>query len=106
MTTYNQLKKKFEQDIKQLQKTCPHKKLSEWMDEWWGIGHGTGYTVKTCNKCKKVIKRQHTHYLIQQLNLKTRKPTNECKCHYCQQTRTGKAKTLNKKPETATETTK
>jgi RNA polymerase subunit RPABC4/transcription elongation factor Spt4 len=43
------------QEVKTLQDSCPHEKVSDFMDEWWGPGHLTGRRVKCCKKCGKVV---------------------------------------------------
>jgi len=54
----DQMRERHKREIERLQKSCKHKKLSNWIREWWAIGHSTGYMVKTCNFCGKVIKRK------------------------------------------------
>ena len=58
MTTYKQLKRKFEKDVLELKKNCKHKQLSNWKNEWWAIGHSTGFEVRSCKKCSDIIKRR------------------------------------------------
>jgi hypothetical protein len=58
MNAYDKLKEEFEIQVEVLQKTCPHKKVSKWMDEWWAIGHSTGHQVRVCENCNKQVKRK------------------------------------------------
>jgi hypothetical protein len=44
--------------IKQLQSTCPHKRLSEWQPLYWAPGHATRYEVKICRRCGKIVKKR------------------------------------------------
>lgn len=60
MTTYKKLQKEFYKKVKELKKRCPHKKLSDWCEEWWAMGHSTGFQVKSCNVCYKIVKRRTT----------------------------------------------
>ncbi len=60
MKTYKKLKKEFDEKVKELRKKCPHKKLSGWCEEWWAIGHGTGFQVKSCMICNEIVKRRTT----------------------------------------------
>lgn len=60
MKTYKKLKKEFDEKVEELRKKCPHKKLSGWCEEWWGIGHGTGFQVKVCRVCNKIVRRATT----------------------------------------------
>lgn len=55
METYEKLKKEFNQKTKQLQKKCKHTELTDWMEIWWAIGHGTGNYCRTCKICNKEI---------------------------------------------------
>jgi len=56
--TYDELKKKFDRDIVKLQKLCSHNDLTDWREEWWAIGHSTGFQIKSCYKCNKIVKRR------------------------------------------------
>jgi hypothetical protein len=58
MNGYNKLKQEFDDKVKQLQRRCKHKRLSAWREEWWALGHSTGYRVRQCLYCDKVIKRR------------------------------------------------
>jgi hypothetical protein len=58
--TITQMRKRHEKEIVTLQTNCKHPKLSKWMPEYWAIAHGTGFEVRVCNTCEKVIKRK-TH---------------------------------------------
>ena len=58
MTTYENLQKEFDKNVEELRKKCPHKKLSGWCEEWWAMGHGTGFQVKSCLVCNEIVKRK------------------------------------------------
>ena len=58
MTTYEKLRKEFDEKVEELIKNCPHKKLSIWCEECWAIGHGTGFQVKYCIVCNERVKRR------------------------------------------------
>ena len=58
METFKKLKKEFDEKVEELRKKCSHKKLSNWMDEWWAMAHSTGFQVKICEICSKIIKRR------------------------------------------------
>jgi hypothetical protein len=38
-----------------LQEDCPHTTVSGWIEEQWAVGHGTGYQVKVCEECDKIL---------------------------------------------------
>lgn len=59
MITAQQLKDKYESDLKQLQQDCKHGDISDWMSEAWAPGHLTGACVKCCNVCWKTIERRN-----------------------------------------------
>jgi len=58
MKTYKQLEKQFESDVEELQKNCKHEDISDWIEEWWAVGHSTGHRIKVCNICNKIIRRR------------------------------------------------
>lgn len=58
MITYKQLEKEFNDKVKEMQKECPHKHISEWCDQHWAIGHPTGFQVKVCDDCRKEIAKR------------------------------------------------
>ena len=55
---YEQLEKEFKKKVEELKKNCKHKKLSPWSEEWWAIGHPTGFEVRACKTCGEIIKRR------------------------------------------------
>ncbi len=55
---YDRLTKAYKLKVKKLQSTCPHKRISEWMAQWWAIGHSTGYIVRVCENCNKILERK------------------------------------------------
>jgi len=57
MVTYKQLRDKFDKDVKKLQKECPHKKTTDWVDKWWAPGHSCGFKVKICLRCNKEVEQ-------------------------------------------------
>lgn len=57
LKSYKDLKKEFDKKVKELQEKCPHKK-SIWCEEWWAIAHTTGYKVKVCDFCNKILERK------------------------------------------------
>jgi hypothetical protein len=53
-----QLRKDYENKLAKLRKSCKHKKLSKWTDEWWAIAHSTGFQVRSCLNCEETIDRK------------------------------------------------
>ena len=59
MTTYKILEKEFNKKVKALQKECKHEK-TEWYEQWWAIGHSSGFRVQICLKCNKKLAEDPT----------------------------------------------
>jgi len=57
MKSYKELKKEFEEKVKELQRRCKHRK-SIWVEEWWAFAHSTGCQVRVCNFCNKILERR------------------------------------------------
>ncbi len=55
MNAAQKLYKEYQKELAQLQATCPHAKLTDWIEEWWAPGHPTGRKVQMCANCDKVI---------------------------------------------------
>jgi len=53
----------YQRKLSELQANCPHTKLTDWMDEWWALGHSTGYSVQHCKNCDKEIHRRTSCYI-------------------------------------------
>lgn len=51
--TYAQLAKEFEKLVGELQKKCPHKQWTKWMDYYWAPGHSSGQKTRYCKRCNK-----------------------------------------------------
>ncbi len=49
------LYEEYQQRLRALQDSCPHTELTDWMEEWWALGHATGRRVQACAECNKVI---------------------------------------------------
>lgn len=58
MTSYSRLKRDFERRVKELQKKCPHKNLTEWLEEHWAIAHPTGFQIRHCKRCNAEVSRR------------------------------------------------
>jgi len=56
MENINEMNKRHDKEIKQLQELCKHKK-SKWMPYMWAPGHYGG-DVETCDFCGKILKRK------------------------------------------------
>jgi len=58
METIQEMKRRHQREIRELQTKCPHKEVSDWMRECWAPGHSTAFEVKVCRNCEKVIARR------------------------------------------------
>jgi len=58
MSELKKLKQKYDADVKQLQESCPHPEISDWMPVQWAPGHYSGYSVKLCKRCGKTLDRR------------------------------------------------
>ncbi len=59
MKDYNQLKEEFDEKVKELQDKCPHKK-THWAEHYWALAHSSGYKVRVCNRCHKILEEKPT----------------------------------------------
>jgi hypothetical protein len=57
MSEAKELRTKLDQDLKALQERCPHLN-SQWVVECWAIAHSTGYDIRVCINCEKVLERR------------------------------------------------
>ena len=55
--TAKDLYEKYQADMAELQSKCIHENVSDWLDEYWAPGHGTGSKVKVCEICGKTVDR-------------------------------------------------
>lgn len=53
--TAESLLKKYKRDLMDLQKSCTHKKVSDWVNEYWAPGHSTGRMIRICNRCESIV---------------------------------------------------
>ena len=56
MTSAKELEDKYLADLAKLQDECPHT-VTEEMDEYWAPGHSSGFSVRACTNCWKVLER-------------------------------------------------
>ena len=52
-----ELKKKYESDLRELQERCKHKD-THWCENWWAPAHPTGWEVLSCSNCWRILKRK------------------------------------------------
>jgi len=52
------LNEDYKRNLKELQETCLHEERTDWMEQHWAPGHSTGFEVKTCNECDKIVSRK------------------------------------------------
>jgi ribosomal protein L34E len=52
------IEEEYERKRAELQATCSHTDVTDWMEEWWALGHSTGYMVQHCKNCDKEIHRR------------------------------------------------
>ena len=57
METYEELQEEFEKKVKKLQEKCLHPRTM-WVEQWWAVGHPTGYEVLICKFCNKIVKKR------------------------------------------------
>jgi DNA-directed RNA polymerase subunit RPC12/RpoP len=60
MKTAKELRDRYELDLEKLQNKCKHTEISDWMEHWWAPAHYSGYTVKICNICNKIVLWKYT----------------------------------------------
>jgi hypothetical protein len=53
------LRKKHQKEIDNLQKRCKHKKVTDWLDEYWAPGHSSFRQVKICEECGKTTETRN-----------------------------------------------
>jgi len=57
--TIKEMRERHEREIESLQENCPHPldQRSDWMEMCWAVAHSSGYFVKECNLCGKVMEK-------------------------------------------------
>jgi len=53
-----QMRGRHKREIEELQSSCKHKELTDWMEECFAPVHSTGYMVKSCKLCGKIVERK------------------------------------------------
>lgn len=49
-----------DKEIAELRSKCKHESVSDWVEEWWALGHSTGFEVLYCEICEATLSRK-TH---------------------------------------------
>lgn len=55
----DQLRKKFEDDLKKLQEECEHKFISQFMPHYWAAAHSSGFSAQYCLECNKMLRKEY-----------------------------------------------
>ena len=58
MSSIDEMLERHKKEIEKLQAECKHEKKTGWMEHQWAIGHGSGFEVKLCEDCHKVVRRR------------------------------------------------
>ena len=66
MNAAEKLHEEYQRQLGHLQETCPHEKRSDWIEEWWAVGHSTERKVKVCQNCNKVLQAKMCCHVCQQ----------------------------------------
>ena len=59
MESFESLHKEFEKKLEELQAKCSHKKTF-WAEHYWALAHSSGYKVRVCERCHKVLEEKPT----------------------------------------------
>lgn len=80
------IKEEFEDELNDLQNKCVHNNMSEWMEHSWAPSHFSGYQVKQCNICWKIIEYR-TNCIACKIKFTTKEQPktyqNNCLCDKC-----------------------
>ena len=58
METIEQMLERHRHEVEALQEGCSHPRISDWVEEYWAPGHSTGYLVRYCKSCGKIVERK------------------------------------------------
>ena len=86
MITAQELKDDYDKKLKKLQNECPHNNQSVWMEHYWAPAHSSGYQVKQCNDCWKILQYKYTCIACDKEFIKeeeTNQLQNDCLCDEC-----------------------
>ena len=61
MENINEMRKRHNEEIEELQKNCKHEVISDWIEQQFAPGHSTGNYVKICNFCGKIVKDKNRY---------------------------------------------
>ena len=61
ISNYDTIVDDFKKKIKLAQETCLHEK-TQWVEEYWALGHSTGCMLKVCLNCNKTLERKEPKY--------------------------------------------
>lgn len=68
LSELEKLEAEFEANKKKLQDSCPHPEKSEWIEHWWAPGHSSGFCVKMCKRCGKILEEKgHSEIPLEEL---------------------------------------
>lgn len=67
--TAQELYEKYQADLVELRRLCPHYTATDWLEEQWAPGHLTGSKVRVCERCGFVVDRKSGHDENNQMTL-------------------------------------
>ncbi len=73
MENIKEMTERHKREIQELQDSCKHEKVSGWLDYYWAPVHSSGFQVKQCEFCGKVVQKK----LLRLTNASTGKVVRE-----------------------------
>ncbi len=61
---FDALTDEYNSNVRKLQRRCLYKKKSKWREQWWALGNSTGYVVRVCLNCNKILDKNKDHCRI------------------------------------------
>ena len=84
MISAKKLKEEYERKLKDLQNECSHNDISEWMEHSWAPAHFSGFQLKQCNYCWKIIEYRTSCIACKIKFITKEQPKrNNCLCDRC-----------------------
>ena len=63
MENIEEMSKRHKKEINDLQDSCEHNSISDWMEYHWAPGHYS-HDVKVCNTCGKIVEEKRNKFII------------------------------------------
>jgi hypothetical protein len=65
---FKKLENEYNKKLKLLQKKCPHKRKTNWIEQFWAPGHSSNVWFRKCKRCDLILEKRNQLIIREKVN--------------------------------------